>query len=47
METLSNDVISLILSMTDTITIGKCLTINKNWLHIIEMYSWMFKLDFA
>ena len=46
MDILNNDLIALILSFTDTLTIGKCLRVNKRWLHIIETYSWMLKLIF-
>ena len=47
MDILNYDLIALILNFTDTITIGKCLRVNKKWLHIIRTYSWMFKLDFT
>ena len=46
MEILNDDIIGYILSKATTKTIGKCLTINKRWKQIIEIYSWSFDLNF-
>ena len=47
MDYLNNDLIAYVLSLTDTKTIGNCLRINKRWKQIIEIYSWMFNLNFS
>ena len=44
---LNDDIIGCILSKCLTTTIGKCLTINRKWKQIIEIYSWLFDLNFS
>lgn len=47
MDIISNDLVAYILSFCETNCIGKALTINKLWKHIIENYSFLFHLDFS
>ena len=47
MDVLNDDLIGYILSHLSTKIIGKCLIICKKWKQIIEIYSWMFNLNFG
>ena len=47
MDVLNEDIIGFILSYSSTKTIGKCLIICKRWKQIIEIYCWMYNLNFS